>query len=166
MSTRDVHLNRNREPKRPSSRNFFLPSPSRTSTQTNSVFTFYATRARRPCNAECRRTNRSVCRRVVSASMCPVAAKYIVSNTNETGTACAHAPLVRPSVCVCLCVNQTRLPFSLCARFCGRSGCKTQTIMNKIQMYNRNADTCVCVGQIRQLSVVLSGDWINLYGEE
>lgn len=165
MSTRDVHLNRNREPKCicPSSRNFFLSSPSRTSTQTSSVFTLHATRARR---AECRRTNRGVCRRVVSASMCPVAAKYIASNTNETGTACAHAPLVRPCVRVSADGESNTPSVLVVCTLCGRSGCKTQTIINKIQMYNRNADTCVCVGQIRELSVVLSVDWINLYGAE
>lgn len=48
----------------------FAISFSNCHTQTNSVYTLHATRTRRPCSAECRRTNRSVCRRVVSSSMC------------------------------------------------------------------------------------------------
>lgn len=37
-------------------------------------------------------------------------------------------------VCTVPMMNQTRLLCSLCVSFCGRSGCKTQTIINKIQI--------------------------------
>lgn len=64
----------------------------------------HATRAQRSCSAECRRTNRSVCRRVVSSSMCRCRQMYRAIPTEKKQNAHTRHSFVR-CVCVSFCVR-------------------------------------------------------------
>lgn len=63
-----------------------------------------ATRVHTPYCAECRRAkNRCVYRRVVSSSMCRCRQIYLIRDTYQWTSACAHASIHRRCLCVCMC---------------------------------------------------------------